>query len=880
MKKLLSVSLTAVLLLTTALSVSLQPFAVTHGTATSNELLNTAEKTGWLQSDEARLAADATLVAEADGYAIKLGEKNCSLPILASNNISNTDLEAFEWQFDYVSDRRWARTEFYFHVDSANSTYSNLITTNAVSSKKLFGIGVLGFANSQVTSAGMSSTEYGIPTTGYRPNGLTIKVPSTSDGSLRPVGGTSVTPNETIREQYPATKSTGDMYLPSEEGFICFDADAEDNLAAIDIGAYLTINIKLDIDGLLTVSVWQTDNKDNTLRTLSYQLDSTSYHSLAESGDFVVSNGNNWAKLKNMSIKEISLGENTTGLIFDSTQSSKSIDKLFVPSNPDATQTGSTVKVASTWDADKQAAKLNNNFSSTNILKENGYNNTNLTDFVWEIEYMPQDVRYAQTHFVFHAADASMPTGSKTGASNIKNALGISIHGNNTAGDYIDADSIRVNCPNSSGIYGPAAGYTYTTDKTYKKAYSIFSIGTVEAKWYTIRISLKDRYLLVEVWKTDAGENTKIVYHYEFTEVQMNRAPSGDFAVLNGNTGAYIKSMKIWKGADTVLTSEDYSAYDSVAPTVYDFAEDTQGIAATNDDPDVALSWDSASQSLKLTTGENYRVYTSHLDNGNNKLGDFIIKYDFKNTHNWTNDYLYFRVQANGDKYGLQIVKDTGANTYDSTSYEKLFHKIKLVKVVDDEKVELGVYEISKTVFVNNNDYTIKLEAIGNNFKVYIGPKGSTFAEPVLDVTDSSFTTGLMYYSHLKNDVYLDNIYIYDIDASEFEDKITATSTSDRAGIRKLAVGLESLSAVQQGKVSKSTVTAAEAELEKKAMMANEDDVVDIRDLIRIKSYINNSNSVTIPSTCNPHLEDEGDAVINDDDIIAIRKYILGIRHY
>ena len=125
----------------------------------------------------------------------------------------------------------------------------------------------------------------------------------------------------------------------------------------------------------------------------------------------------------------------------------------------------------------------------------------------------------------------------------------------------------------------------------------------------------------------------------------------------------------------------------------------------------------------------------------------------------------------------------------------------------------------------------------------------------------------------------MDDIYIYDLTAKAFADDVDAAADGlTRAEGRALEVDYQALHKAQKAKLEATiadyndSVVAAIAANEFNAMKANDDEAVDICDLVALDLAVDAAGTLAA--------DPEFDGVTDGKDLTALRKFLLGIKHY
>ncbi len=194
--------------------------------------------------------------------------------ILAGAKVKDTKLGYFEWQFDYRADSASnGITTFMFHSNKNSKIYnsSNKLASNA----NIFGLAIAG---DKVNASNVMA------------NSITLLSPNQD-----PLGSGEVLPVVYTKADPANAKSNN---VPSKDAFLSLNKSG--SLEAIDTSQWMTVKIRL-IGNKLYLEVWQTNNKSITHRRQLFTIPAAAVTAFSE-GDFVISNGESQAYVKNMAI--------------------------------------------------------------------------------------------------------------------------------------------------------------------------------------------------------------------------------------------------------------------------------------------------------------------------------------------------------------------------------------------------------------------------------------------------------------------------------------------------------------------------------------------------------------------------------------------------
>ncbi len=800
---------------------------------------------------------------------VYLGNWKTTGEILERNKISPSNVRDFEWKFDYkgtdIEGNGNIRSAFLFHTnDNSKITESSEGKQDAYWRRDYaFSFMVWGSNWSyEGTDANPTKTNDAVP------NSISLQVPvySSTDESMmgkpRPL---NYTVSDNIR-------------VPSEDSYLA--------LGKINLSKWATITVKM-VGTKITLTVEQDDIKLTKDFTVAQnQL------SLAPAGDFAIIQGGNQSAYKNMIV-------NRPSLIFDS-----SADTLVQnPGNAEQVvnkEKNTTVGEITT----SNGVYTMPVYSSTDELIESSLGEeVNLTDFVWETEFSVNgtNANYAGMAFNFHVDKdrtkylSKLPgdTGVGIGYKNRQNMMSASVYGDamgtatddaNTAGT--SAVVLQSSNTSSSAVIGcsTAVGKTDNDkDNVRATSYMPLSRSLTVNTYYTIRIVLSGKNLYTYIWETDNKSATLRSVYQTLTDEQYASAPSGDFAVVIDNRAINVKSMKIWDTVDVLRSEEDYSEYtDILAPTVYDFEDNdfggiTQGAGQTSN---LSISDDGRLQ-LGDNDDGNIRVTALNFDGGNETMRDFVVTFDYSiadpasTNDNWLVDRLIFRDIGGTSQYQLEIDRQ-GIDTNNQN-----YCTISIIKTVGEDSETVGSASLSRSLNYDTN-YKIKLEVIGNVFKVYVAVD-DVFTTPALICTDDSFTQGFMYWYHNSGLTYIDNFKLYDITATELASQINTVTSDIKRGmdgqIDSLYTVYNAMHSAQQAKlaVHKTALDKADAELDELEMLGhdiNGTGNVDICDLVAMNESLDGNDVNFKNDTADPLL----DGSLDSNDISELRNWLLGLK--
>ncbi len=792
--------------------------------------------------------------------AVNLGAEFASANILATNEANTSNLKDFVWQFDFApKNAEQVRAKFLFHTtDNSIVINQNASTGNVFNSiTKTYAIYIAG---SKRTG---TSSDY------LYPGGLYIEAYSGSN--MRPAnnyytnnGEAAGAPNYSPKEYIPLDMSNDDFYT-----------------------------IKISMTGKnLVVEAWKTGDT-TTKQTLSITVGNTFYNNSPKSGDFAISLGdtaNTACSIKNMIIKRPSL-------VFDS-----SVDALTQnPGNSAQNSVGGEITASN-------GIYTMPVYSATDELIEASVGGqAKISDFVWETEFSVNgsNANYAIMSFNFHVDKereeypSKLPgdTGISIGNSKRQNMISATVYGEaigSATADQNAAGKSAVVLQSSSTASSTVAGCSTSTakvtinneEKTITRANSFTPLSKALAinTDYTVRIVLSGKNLYTYIWETNNKSATLRSVYQTLTDAQYASAPSGDFAIVVDNRAVNIKNMKIWDSVDVIRSEENYSEYtDILAPTVYDFADGMGSITKGADQDNVYLS---VSENGKLQLGDiddTARVTAVNFDGGNNTLKDFIVTFDYSTANatasdnNWLIDRFAFRDIGGSQtsQYRLEI------NRQGRSAANQNYDVISIVKENAGTTETLASASLSRSLNIDTN-YKIKLEVIGNVFKVYFAVD-DVFTTPAFVCTDDSFAEGIMYWYHNRGITYLDNIKIYDITATEIAEQIGAVTADVKRGmdgqIDSLYTVYNGMHSAQQAKLAeyKATLDSAEETLYGLDMLGHDINAtgdVDVCDLVAMSIYLAGDEAALKNLDADPVFDGE----LNDADVSELRLWLLGAK--
>lgn len=212
---------------------------------------------------------------------IKLKEKQVTGELLSTAGAKSSELSEFEWQFDYrAGSENWGRTSFMFRSNDSSTVLDS--AENLSKNKNIFGLTITGTNISAKT--GKENIANNI-----KNNAITVFYPN-QDVEYEKM----ITPVTFEKEKDVANPKN----IPTKDAYLLLDANKTQ--PAIKVNEWMTVNIKL-LGNKLYVQVWQTDNKEATFRRQLFTIPYAAVNELTK-GDFVISNGNNTAHIKNIVI--------------------------------------------------------------------------------------------------------------------------------------------------------------------------------------------------------------------------------------------------------------------------------------------------------------------------------------------------------------------------------------------------------------------------------------------------------------------------------------------------------------------------------------------------------------------------------------------------
>lgn len=784
--------------------------------------------------------------------------------ILERNGV-NAVVTDFEWQFQFIADantKGYLNTSFVFHVNE-NSNINSYSERNNLLAVTYYGSDFRTDKNGVATNAFV--IEYG--GNSYNSGGL---------GNMRPF-------------DYDSSKTP---WAVKENSYKKLD----DNSAAkeIDIGKYTTINIKMEGRNI-KVSFWQTDDKENTYREFSVTMHKAAYEK-AKYGDFAIISAHSTDKdyygISNCNYRIKDMQISRPHLIFDSSKNSIAQN----PGNSSLSSVGGTI-------TSSNGVYTLPVYSATDELIEASVGGqVNVKDFVWQTDFSVSgtNANFAILSFNFHVDKereeypSKLPgdTGISAGNAKRQNMISATVYGEAIGASTADqnaAGQSAVVLQSSSTASTTVAGCSTATitkddSSTIKRATSFTPLTKALAvnTYYTIRIVLSGKNLYTYIWETNNKTTTLRSVYQTLTEEQYNSASSGDFAIVVDNRAVNIKNMKIWDSTDVLKSDEDYSEYtDILDPTVYDFEDDNfGGIVKGAGQDDVNLSIEDS----KLQFGDDDdkgRVTAINFDGGNNTMKDFVAIFDYSTAvasgsdSNWLVDRLVFRDVGGSstNQYQLQISRQGRNNTNQN------YDTISIIKFVEGVSETIASASLSRSLN-NDTNYKIKLEVIGNVFKVYFAVD-EVFDIPVLMCTDDAYAEGYMYWYHNRGITYIDNFTLYDITATEIAAEINNVTANVKRGMDEQLEGLYTLYSgmhtAQQAKLADyiATLDTAKDTLNNIEMLAHDINAtgdVDICDLVAMSMYLNGATDALKNFDADPMFDGE----LNDDDIPELRLWLLG----
>ena len=785
---------------------------------------------------------------------VYLGNWKTTGETLERNKISPSNVRDFEWTFDYKGTDKAGdgniRSAFMFHTND-NSDLTSYWNRNYAFSFMVWG------SNWSYEGTDANSTK----TSDAVPHSISLQVPvySSTDASImgkpRPLNYTVV---DGIR-------------VPSEDSYL--------SLGNIDLSKWVTITVKM-VGTKITLTVVQGDislTKEFTVKQNDL--------SLAPAGDFAIIQGGNQSAYKNMTVKRPSI-------VFDS-----SVD-AFTQNPGNSAQNSVGGEITSSSGVHTMPV-----YSSTDELIESSLGeDVNLTDFVWETEFSVNgsNANYAILSFDFHVDKdrtnypSKLPGDTGIGIGNAKRqnmisatvygeAIGASTADQNAAGQ--SAVVLQSSSTASTTVAGcSTATITKADNTTIKRATSFTPLSKALAvnTYYTIRIVLSGKNLYTYIWETDNKTATLRSVYQTLTDEQFASAPSGDFAIVVDNRAINIKNTKIWDTVDVIRSVEDYSAYtDILAPTVYEFENEDFGSiekGAGQDNVNLSISGGKLQLGDDDDTG---RVTAINFDGGNETLRDLVVTFDYSTAkatgsdNNWLLDRFAFR-DIGGSKtsqYRLEI------NRQGRSSTNQNYDAISIVKEDAGTTETLASASLSRSLNYDTN-YKIKLEVIGNVFKVYVAVD-DVFTTPVIVCTDDTFAEGFMYWYHNRGITYIDNLKIYDITATEVASEIKTVTSDVKRGmdgqIDSLYTVYNSMHSAQQAKLAeyKATLDAADETLYNLEMLGHDVNAtsdVDICDLVAMSIYLDGVTDALKNADADPLFDGE----LNDNDVSELRLWLLG----
>ena len=701
-----------------------------------------------------------------------MGKGGESAKILARNGAAITNVDDFEWQFQIIADdASKVHTSFVFHVnDSSNiSSYSTRANLFAVT---LYGSGYKSEdARFQIPSSLVAEYSNGSTNSGMRPFDY----------------DTSVTPWQTKANSYVKLD----------------DASAENS---INLADFTTVNIQMS-DRLLTISVWQTDDKEATLRTISMTMYTGGYK-LAKSGDFAIISGDNSCNYK---ITDMNIS--TPREIFNSADYPAPTHL-----NPYVTD-GKTWLGGNSWVSGNASLKdsiyMGLNGGSAKIVERNE-GRTPLADFEWQMQFIADSATMSdmKTSFVFHINENS----DISSFSARKNVLAVTLYGTNVdmskncavGGAFV----VEYSASGRNNQLGYMRPYNYNSSVTpwtisadsYKKLDDSSAAKAVDiSKYVTLNIKMVGRDLTVSFWQSDDKASTYRELKVKMHTSAMTLAPEGDFAIISRHdeglsTCNYrIKDMTIKAVTpDINVPTPDYASEDLAKPTegVYfenDFEENQNGVV-------VATHPKYPEQTGIKTEGENsYLQSTQDFSNANGKDGwniinitpdkkykdftlNFKVKLDPKLQPTYHQNWHYMLVgfrSTNGVVSGnvLQIAAGGAAFSVADSASGKDYTNNRIGYAGDNSTLD-GTFKlpngkISAGIAPDNVWHKVSLVVSGWNYKYYLD------GQLMLEVKDPQqlYKKGKLVIAARTLNLQLDDIEVLTPDAeiSPFEPQQTQT---------------------------------------------------------------------------------------------------------
>ena len=786
-----------------------------------------------------------------------LGSWKTTNEILSRNKVTPSDVKDFEWTFDYkgtdTNGSGNVRSAFLFHTNS-NSDLTTYWTRNYA-----FSLMVWGKDWSYAGTNNQAATDYAMP------HSIALQVPVYSptdanmNGKPRPMGG------------YSKDATSGKYKHDSADTYL--------ELGDIDLSQWATITIKM-VGTKITLTVEQGNIK------LSKEFNvSENYLLNAPAGDFAIIQGGNQSAYKNMTI-------DYSHLVYDSNISA-------INQNPgNAEQNG----VGGAITASDDVYTLPRYATTNEIIESSMGYEANLTDFVFETEFAidnsEANADFAGPTFNFHVDKDRADTPSKlpgdegiTGIdhNNRRFMQGVGIYGDGmelndtlgtsgvalqssihpttgTPGFVMACQRVSVPKKDGSANYSHAASSVPLSRSLQKNVY------------YTLRIVLSGKNLYTYIWETDNKAATLCSVYHKLTDAQLASAVSGDFAILNQNRILNVKNMRIYDSVEVLRSAEDYSKYtDILDPTVYDFEDGTVGDLVKGSNLDATLAVSNGKLQLH-DADDTSAVSAENFDNGNANLKDFIMTFDFETATGYNSvnslDWVFFRNVDTRNYYKLEIKRD-------KRDANKNYDYIRIVKRTNGTDEVIGQTSLSRAFEVGVS-FKIKLEVIGNVYKVYVG-NDQIFNIPALVCIDTAEAVGgSMRLYHNNGISYFDNICIYDITATELASAINNVTEGEiKRGmdgqINSLYTALNGMHSAQIAKLSaqKDALDTASVTLENIEMKAhdiNGDDIVDICDLVNLDAYFKGSDDLLKNPTADPLFDD----TLDDNDLSELRAWLLG----
>ncbi len=544
-----------------------------------------------------------------------MGKGGESAKILERNGAEITNVDDFEWQFQIIADdASKVHTSFVFHVNDSSNIASYATRANLLA----------------VTLYGSS----------YKSEDARFQIPASlvaeySNGStnsgMRPFDyDTSVSP-----------------WLTKDNSYVKLDDASAEN--SINLADYTTVNIKMT-GRLLTISVWQTDDKEGTLRTISVNMHSSGYN-LAKSGDFAIISGDNSCNYK---ITDMNIS--TPREMFNSAD------------YPAPTHVNSDIVTdtdTGLWLANGRISTIASNQDriymdswkySDKILTRNKADTASVQDFEWKFDILPNGAN-SRSAFVFHAGENSVVTG--TNAYWDRNyAISFMLWGEDYSSDsnmdYAVPHSIALQVPVYStadpsmmGKARPFGGYQKNATSgryEYTSSAGYLELGDIDlTKWVTVTIKMVGKTITLTV-----NQNSiTLTKSFTLADNVYNMVKEGDFSVIQGGNQSGYRNMTVKTlDSDINVPTPDFTSEDLAKPTegVYfenDFEENQDGVV-------ISTRPKYPEQTGIMTEGENsYLQSTQDFSNANGTDGWNII--NITPDKKYKDFTLNFKVRLNPD---------------------------------------------------------------------------------------------------------------------------------------------------------------------------------------------------------------------------------------